>query len=75
MYKQRVPYLAHDVPDISIVHGVARHCPRISVENIHQVALLAVLQHQVQLVHLSSLRMHLCTCSTQANVSILQYVY
>lgn len=46
-------YLAHDIPDVGIVHRVARDRSRVSVEDIHQVPLLAILQHQVQLVHLS----------------------
>lgn len=45
-------HLSHDVPHVGIVHGVASNRPRVSVEDVHQVTLLAVLEHQVQLVHL-----------------------
>lgn len=49
-----MPHLAHDVPHVGVVHRVAGYRSRVAVKDVHQVALLAVLKHQVQLVHLST---------------------
>lgn len=51
-----LPHLAHDVPHVGVVHGVARYRSRVAIEDVHQVSLLAVLQNQVKLVHLPAHR-------------------
>lgn len=46
-------HLAHDVPNVGVVHGVALDRSRVPVEDVHQVSLLAVFEHQIQLVDLT----------------------
>lgn len=40
-------HLAHDVPHVGVVHGITGHRPRVAVENVHEISLLAVLEHEV----------------------------
>lgn len=46
-------YLAHDVPHVGIIHWVALDRSCVTVEDVHEVPFLAVLEHQIQLVHLN----------------------